>query len=104
MSYNYNSFDFSGGNNCRIEHTKKLYNTTPGGRFRNKPYKTITEFVDRDFYLNFVRSVSFFNNWDGGTCRAYWAYTAAGYIPAKIVTVSPDRSVKHVDTFTFIYE
>ena len=74
MSNNYKNFVFTGGNNCRIEHTKSLYNTTPGGRFRNTPYKTITEIVTPEFYTNFVRSVTFFNNFGGGTCRAYWAY------------------------------
>lgn len=104
MSYNYSEFDFSGGYKCRIERVKKIYDTTPGGNFRKKPYETKTEFVDCDFYLNFVRSCDFFNGLFGGTCRASWNYTAAGYIPTRITTINPGRTEKHVDTFTFIYD
>ena len=101
MSYNYSTFSFN-GYNCRIEHTKQVFDTTAAGNFRRKPYETITEDVDRDFYINFVRSVSFFNGFLGGTCKASWDYTRAGYIPTKIVTISPDRSEKHIDIFRFI--
>lgn len=87
-----------------IEHTKRLYNTTDGGNFRKKPYEEYTERVSGEFYENFVKSCSFFNRFMGGTCRAFWNYTSAGYIPTKITTISPDRSVKHIDTFTFKFE
>lgn len=100
MSYKYNSFVFS-DNSFRIEHTKMIYGTTPAGNFKSKPHKTIIETVSPEFYTNFVKSVSFFNGFCGGTCRAYWSYTAAGYIPARITTINPDRTEKHVDTFTF---
>ena len=69
MSYNYNNFSFN-GYNCKIEHIKELYNTTKSGNFRKKPYKVISEIVDEQFYINFVRSVSFFNGFLNGTCRA----------------------------------
>lgn len=88
-------------NNLIIKHTKKMYAATPGGYFQKKPYKEYTETVNGVFYENFIKSVSFFNGFGGGTCRAYWNYTSAGYIPDRVVTISPDRSVKHIDTFTF---
>lgn len=101
MSYNYNNFTFN-GYNARIEHTKKIYDTTASGNFRKKPYETTTEIVDREFYINFVRSVSFFNGFFGGTCKAFWNYTSAGYIPVKITTINPGRTEKYIDEFRFL--
>lgn len=96
----YDNFTFN-GYNAIIEHTKQVFDTTKNGNFRKKPCETITENVDREFYINYVRSVSFFNGFLGGTCRAYWNYTKCGYIPTRIVTINPSRTEKHVDTFTF---
>lgn len=101
MGYNYNNFNFN-GYNCKIEHTKQVFNTTENGNFRRKPFETTTEVVDREFYINFVRSVSFFNGFMGGSCRASWDYTRCGYIPTKVVTINPDRTEKHIDTFRFL--
>lgn len=101
MAYNYNNFTFdlySG----QIEHTKKVYDTTENGNFRKKPYETTTEIVDREFYINFVRSVSFFNGFLGGTCRAFWNCTRAGYVPVKITSINPGRTEKYIDEFKFI--
>lgn len=101
MNYNNFSFAYRHSNNITIEHVKKCYHSTPGGNFQNKPFNEYAETVTPEFYENFVKSVSFFNGFMGGSCRAYWSYTAAGYIPIKVVTVSPGRVEKYIDTFTF---
>lgn len=105
MKTSYYNFMFSyiDSNNLIIEHTKKVFSSTPGGNFRSRPYKEYTETVTPLFYQNFVQSIPFFNGFGGGSCRAYSNYTAAGYIPTKITTISPDRKTKNVDTFTFTF-
>ena len=86
------------------EHTE--YSRTASG----KSWKTRPDEVKRDIltpreYGNFVNSISFYNNWgDGASCRANRGYTAAGYIPTTIHTVSPYKLTKHVDHFTFIFK
>lgn len=87
-----------------IEHVKKVYYTNENGNFKRKPGKEYAENVTSEFYENFIRSITFFNGFMGGTCHAENAYTAAGYIPVKVVTISPDKSEKHVDTFTFHFD
>lgn len=103
MSYNYNRFQFGYRLNKHliITHVKKIYDTTNNGNFRKKPFEEYTERVTGEFYENFVKSCSFFNGFMGGSCRAFWSYTSAGYIPTKITTISPNRTQKHIDTFTF---
>lgn len=101
MSYNYTKFNT--GRGWRFERTRETYTATAGGNFRKKPDTITTEIVDGDFYINFVQSVSWFNNpYRGETCRATWNYTAAGYIPTRVVT-SKKGYMKHVDTFNPIY-
>lgn len=99
----YNNFMFSHrlNNNLIIEHTKKCYHSTPGGYFQKKAFSEYTEIVSGEFYENFVKSVTFFNGFLGGTCKAYWNYTSAGYIPTHITTIAPGRAEKQIDTFTF---
>ena len=106
MTYNYNRFQFAHRMNkyLVIEHTKKIYDTTNSGNFRKRPHEQYTERVTGAFYENFVKSCSFFNGFMGGTCKAYWGYTAAGYIPTRITTINPDRTEKYIDTFTFKFE
>ena len=80
------------------------YSRTDSGKsWRRKPDAVRREVVDADFYSNFVSSIDWFNSWgDGAYCRGGREYTVAGYIPTKVVTVSPHRVTKQVDTFVFI--
>lgn len=103
MSYSNFSFFHRNNNKLIIEHTKKVYHTNENGNFRRTPDTVYTERVNGEFYENFVRSITFFNGFMGGRCNAQSNYTPAGYIPTKIITTSPDRNEKHVDTFTFTF-
>ena len=81
-----------------------VYGKTESGKtWRKKPIEETRETVPPVFYENFVRSISFFNGFMGGTCRAEYNYTGVGYLPTKITTISPDRAEKHIDYFTFDY-
>ena len=103
MSYNNFSFWYRNDTRLTIEHVKSVYGITASGNFKRKPDTIERETVSGEFYENFIRSVTFFNGFCGGTCRAYKAYTAAGYIPVKVVTVNPGKTEKHVDIFNFIF-
>ena len=88
-----------------IIHKREVYSRTASGKsWKKYPDSVTTEEVERTFYNNFVDSVRFFNNFGfGASCRAFRSYTIAGYIPTRIVTISPGRSEKHVDEFRFEY-
>ena len=97
MGYNYSNF--SSGSGWRFERVRETYTATAGGNFRKKPDDITTEIVEGRVYVNFVRSIPWFNNrYYGESCRATWNYTPAGYIPVRIVT-SKAGYMKYVDTF-----
>lgn len=87
----------------RIERVCKRYSRTDSGKsWRRNPDTVTRESVSVDFYNNFIESIDWFNSWgDGAYCRGHRNYTIAGYIPTEVVTVSPHRATKQVDTFTF---
>lgn len=96
---NYKNFNFT-NNNYVITHTKKIYHKTDSGKsWKSKPTEQYTEIVTPQFYTNYVTSISFFNNL--GTCKAIHNYTIAGYLPVTITSISPDKTIKHIDSFTF---
>ena len=85
--------------NYIFSHTMTKYSGN-GKTFRKNADIVETEVVTIEHYNNFITSVPFFNNFGyGAYCRCYENYTIAGYIPYKIVTVNPGKTVKHVDTF-----
>lgn len=98
---NYKNFDFT-ANGWKITHKRAVFFKTSSGKsWKSKPEYERAEIVTNDVYNNFVKSVDFFNGFCGGTCRASWNYTPAGYLPVNIATVSPDRTEKIIDTFLF---
>lgn len=98
---NYRNFSFT-NDRFIITHTRKTYEKTDSGKsWKSKPTEEKTETVKPEYYTNYVTSIPFFNNL--GTCRAVHTYTAAGYLPTVITSISPDRRVKHVDSFRFEY-
>ena len=101
----YRNFVFYSRNDksITIEHTKRVYGITESGNFKRKPETEYTEIVSGEFYENFIRSIDFFNGFMGGKCRAERNYTVVGYLPTKVITTSPNRAEKHIDTFTFKY-
>lgn len=103
MSYRNFCFYSRNDNSITIEHIKRVFNTTESGNFRRKPITEYTEIVSGEFYENFIRSIDFFNGFMGGKCRAEKNYTVVGYLPTKVITISPNREEKHVDIFIFKY-
>ena len=85
-----------------ITRTIETYHLTDSGKSWKKiPDNVNTETIDERQYRNYVDSVSFFNGFGGGTCRAERGYTFAGYIPVRVTTISPDRRTKLVARFKF---
>lgn len=85
-----------------ITKTVETYHLTASGKsWKKNPDNVNTETVNEQHYRNYVDSVSFFNGFGGGTCRAERGYTYAGYIPVRITTISPDRQTKLVARFKF---
>lgn len=100
MNY-YRNFSFT-STAFIITHTRKTFARTASGKsWKSKPEKEYSETVKPEYYTNYVTSIPFFNNL--GTCRAQHRYTAAGYLPVVITSVSPDRTIKHIDSFNFEY-
>lgn len=84
-----------------ITHTKEVYTRTSSGRsWKKKPDKVKTEIIPAAYYTNYITSVPFFNNL--GYCRASYNYTSAGYLPVSTTNISPDKTEKHLDRFSFM--
>ena len=58
------------------------------------------ELVDARNYMNIVDAVPFFRSW-GGSERVECGYTYAGYVPTKVVSISPDKLSKTSRRFIF---
>jgi hypothetical protein len=99
---NYNKFNFT-DSRVTITHVKNIYSRTASGKsWKKAPDETSCETVNAAFYTNYITSIPFFNNF--GTCRAQHSYTPAGYLPTVITSISPDKNIKHVDSFIFEYK
>ena len=84
---------------CRLE---KYSRTNSGKSWKYQPDNVTVENVSADYYQNYIQSIPFFANFGGfASCRAYRNYTAAGYIPVKVVTVSYDGKTKVIARFEF---
>jgi len=82
--------------------TERFEPTASGKGWKSKPRETEVETISADFYQNYVRSVPYMTDRNlGANCRAEWGYTKAGYIPYRVVTIHPFRSLKTVTTFEF---
>ena len=99
----YGNFTYS-DNSYMILRTLTEYRKTESGKsWQSKPVSVKREVINAEFYQNYVSSIPFFNNFgDGAYCRAQKAYTCAGYLPTRIVTVSPGRERKIVADFEFV--
>ena len=89
--------------NYIITMQKTVYVRTESGKsWKKKPVSVEKKVIDRRFYENYINSVHFFNNFGyGSSCRAYYGYTYAGYIPVSVVTISPFKEERHVVRFSF---
>lgn len=86
-----------------IKRRMEIYLKTKSGKnWKNKPEMVKEEIITEKFYNNFIDSIPFFNRFgEGASCRGYKGYTYIGYKPIKVITVSPGKEKKIVDTFTF---
>jgi hypothetical protein len=96
----YENFNFT-DTQVTIIHRRVEYNKTESGKSWRRILGERSEVVTPEFYTNFVQSIPFFNRL--GTCRAQYNYTVAGYLPTVITSVSPDKTVKYQDCFSFNY-
>lgn len=91
------------GNWVILRECARYSRTDSGKSWRRKPDTVSHEVIDTEFYNRFIQSIDWFNSWgDGAYCRGERNYTVAGYIPTKVVTVSPYRATKQIDKFIVI--
>ena len=102
MRNKYKEFQF-GDDSFIITKTVTKYKKTASGKsWRSKPEYVEEEIVSAEHYQNYVQSIPFFNDYGyGAYCRATHSYTVAGYLPTKIVSVSPFEEIKIVAEFKF---
>ena len=61
---------------------------------------SIEKNITNDNYNNVFNSIQFFKNL-GGSEKVYKNYTYAGYIPTKLVSISPDKQTKIIRNYEF---
>lgn len=85
---------------CTIE---KYERTRSGKCWKSKPFGVDTQIVSPEYYTNYIKSIPFFDNFGNGAyCRAEHTYNKNGYLPTKVISVSPGQTEKHVAKFVFI--
>ena len=99
---NWRKFKFTDDSFVITKVTNTYKRTESNRSWKVNPETTETEMVTAEYYTNYITACPFFNNFgDGATCRAFCSYTQAGYLPVRVVTVSPYREKKIVTTFSF---
>ena len=98
---NYRDFTFSKQDYIITHRRETFTRTTSGKSWKKTPDEIKTDVITPQHYENYITSIPFFNGFFGGTCRAEHNYTAAGYLPDRMVTTSPDHTIKHKDFFSF---
>ena len=73
--------------------TKEEYKKEGRKNFSKNPSETTTRKITVEEYDNIFSSIDFFKSL-GGSERIYKNYTLAGYIPTKLVSISPDKEIK----------
>jgi hypothetical protein len=100
---NYKNFSFTNENYLIFRERETYHRTESGKSWKSKPTETESPvFNTPEQYTNFITSIPFFNGFFGGTCRAEHGYTGAGYLPRKVITISPGHDIKYVDRFSFV--
>lgn len=61
--------------------------------------KEETESITTQFYMNTLEAIPFFRNM--GSERVYKGYTIMGYIPYKIISISPAKDERYIYEFCF---
>ena len=79
--------------------TKKFKRTESGKSWKNNPIETEITTIDQEEYDNiFNKKTQAFFKGIGGYERASKSYTNAGYIVTKLISISPDKTIKIVRT------
>nr|DAI99465.1 MAG TPA: hypothetical protein [Caudoviricetes sp.] len=73
--------------------TKEEYRKEGRKNFPKNPLEVTTEEITTEEYDNIFSSINFFKTL-GGTERSYKTYTVAGYIPTRLISISPDKEIK----------
>ena len=73
--------------------TKEEYRKEDRKNFPKNPLETTTREITTKEYDNIFSSIDFFKSL-GGNERIYKSDTLAGYIPTKLVSISPDKEIK----------
>ena len=73
--------------------TKEEYRKEDRKNFPKNPVEITEEEITTKEYDNIFSSIDFFKSL-GGSERIYKNYTLAGYIPTKLVSISPDEEIK----------
>ena len=73
--------------------TKEEYRKEGRKNFSKNPVEISEEEITTKEYDNIFSSIDFFKSL-GGNERIYKSYTVAGYIPTKLVSISPDKEIK----------
>lgn len=81
---------------------EKHYDRTPSGKsWRTKPSTEETRQITAENYFNYCDAIPFFKRL-GGSETCDFGYTYAGYLPAEIRSISPDRTKKVVRRFYIV--
>ena len=106
MSRAYANFKFYSADRYMIFVSIDTFSRTNSGKtWKQQPDESDHYIYNDERYTNYVSAIPFFNNFGGGAyCRAHCGYTTAGYLPVEVVTVSPNRDVKKIARFSFIYK
>lgn len=87
----------------RITLRQTEYSRTPSGKsWKSSPDTTETREIPAEHYYNYFDAVPFFRSL-GGSETVRRSYTAYGYIPTTLISISPDRETKVVRHFTVEY-
>ena len=73
--------------------------TESGKSWKSKPVKVESTEITEEQYKNIIDSVSFFRNL-GGYERDIKGYTCEGYIPVRLISISPNKEPKIIRSFT----
>ena len=68
-------------------------------KFIGSMTKEETESITTQFYMNTLEAIPFFRNM--GSERVYKGYTIMGYIPYKIISISPAKDERYIYEFCF---
>ena len=79
--------------------TKTFERTESGKNWKNSPTETEITTIDQETYNNiFSKETQAFFRRLGGYERAFKSYTTVGYIVTRLISISPDKTIKIVRT------